>query len=251
MISRSWEKIAFAAGLGLLLLATACSLSVVTEDSQGAEPDQPESAVGETMDDWEVLFDGGSTDAWRAYQRDEFPEGGWVRDGAALKTVPGGDVVDIVTRKQYTNFEFSLEWKVSPAGNSGIFFNVTEDFPRAWQTGPELQVLDDEGHGDGSNPLTSAGSLYALIAPENKKLKPVGEFNEARLVVRGTQVQHWLNGAKVIEFDLDSPELAEKIAQSKFAELPRFAKNRSGHLALQHHGEEVWYRNLRVRELAE
>lgn len=198
---------------------------------------------------WTVLFDGKSTDAWRGYKRDSFPEKGWAIDNGALKTVVGGDRVDLITREKYKDFELELEWRVSPGGNSGIIYLVTEDQSETYQTGPEMQVLDDEKHRDGKNSLTSAGSLYALIAPGNKKLQPVGGWNKARLVIRNGKVEHWLNGAKLLEYDLGSQSLNGLIAQSKFKDMPRFAQNREGHIALQHHGEEVWYRNIRVRRL--
>jgi hypothetical protein len=113
-----------------------------------------------------------------------------------------------------------------------------------------MQVLDDSKHRDGQNSLTSAGSLYALIAPQNKKLLPVGGWNKARLVIRDGHVEHYLNGAKLLEYDLGSDSLKALIAGSKFKDMPRFAQNREGHIALQHHGEEVWYRNIRVRRLS-
>jgi hypothetical protein len=198
---------------------------------------------------WTVLFDGKSTDAWRGYKRDSFPEKGWAIDNGALKTVVGGDRVDLITKEKYKDFELELEWRVSPGGNSGIIYLVTEDQSETYQTGPEMQVLDDEKHRDGKNSLTSAGSLYALIAPGTKKLQPVGGWNEARLVIRNGKVEHWLNGAKLLEYELGSEQLKGLIAQSKFKDMPRFAQNREGHIALQHHGEEVWYRNIRVRRL--
>lgn len=229
--------------LSILLLAVGCA-------SQPAAEETPHEPAASTEPAWETLFDGSSTDAFRAYKREDFPDKGWIVSDGALKTVPGGDVVDLVTMERYDDFELSLEWKVSPGGNSGVMYNVSEDFPASWQTGPEYQVLDDEGHEDGKNPKTSAAALYALIAPEGKSLRPVGEFNEARILVKGNHVEHWLNGAKVVEYELGSPELTELIAGSKFAELPRFAQEPSGHIALQHHGQEVWFRNIKIRRLA-
>jgi hypothetical protein len=159
----------------------------------------------------------------------------------------GGDRVDLVTRDTYQDFELELEWRVSPGGNSGVFYDVSESQEQAWHTGPEMQVLDDLVHRDGKEPKTSAGSLYALIAPVDKTLKPVGEFNQARLVKKGRHVEHWLNGKKVVEYELGSEPLAKLIAESKFKDMPRFARESRGFVALQHHGEEVWFRNIRIR----
>ncbi|MFQ5740640.1 MAG: DUF1080 domain-containing protein [Acidobacteriota bacterium] len=223
---------------------------VATFSCAPGNPPEGAREAGTSEPQWESLFDGSSTAAWRAYQRDSFPEQGWVIDGDALKTVPGGDIVDIVTRKEYRDFELILEWRVSAGGNSGIFFHATEDFPQVWQTGPEFQVLDDDRHPDGKDPLTSAGSLYGLIAPEGKALRPVGEFNQARVIVRGNAVEHWLNGVRVVEFELGSSHLRDLIGKSKFKNWPRFAQQPGGHVALQHHGQEVWYRNIRIREFS-
>jgi 3-keto-disaccharide hydrolase len=198
---------------------------------------------------WTILFDGKTTDAFRAFKRDSFPEKGWAVENGALKTIVGGDRVDLITKDKYQNFELELEWRVSPGGNSGVIYLVTEDESETYRTGPEMQVLDDERHRDGKSPLTSAGSLYALIAPAVKTVKPAGEWNRARLTIRDGHVEHWLGGKRIVEYDLGSDSLKEKIAQSKFKEFPRFAQNREGHIALQHHGEEVWYRNIRVRRL--
>jgi hypothetical protein len=194
-----------------------------------------------------VLFDGKSTDAWRAFKRDDFPSKGWVVENGTLKTVVGGDKVDIVTRDAYKDFELDLEWRVAPGGNSGVFYDVAETQAEGWHTGPEMQVLDDARHKDGQTPKTSAGSLYALIAPSAKVVKPAGQWNQARIVKKGSHVEHWLNGTKIVEYELGSPALAALIADSKFKDLPRFAKEGQGHIALQHHGEEAWYRNVRIK----
>jgi hypothetical protein len=199
--------------------------------------------------DWKVLFGGKSTDAWRGFRRDSFPTKGWVVENGTLKTVVGGDRVDLITKDTYKDFDLELEWKVAPGGNSGVMYDVSESEKETYFTGPEMQVLDDDLHADGKNPKTSAGALYALVAPVGKTLKPVGEFNRARIVKRGNHVEHWLNGKKVVEYELGSPELAKLIADSKFKDMPRFAKEGQGHIALQHHGQEVWYRNIRIRAL--
>ena len=198
---------------------------------------------------WVILFDGGNVDQWRGYKQDTFPKGGWVVENGALKTIVGGNRVDIITKDIYQNFELVLEWRVSPAGNSGTFYFATEESDYIWQTAPEMQVLDDSAHPDGNRAVTSAGSLYDLISPTEKFLNPVGEFNEARIKVKNNKVEHWLNGKKILIYEYGSDTINELIAKSKFKSMPLFAKANSGHIGLQHHGEEVWYRNIRLRKL--
>ena len=201
---------------------------------------------------WQVLFDGKSVASWRGFRRQTFPDKCWAVEGGSLKTVAGcdkSDQVDIITRNKYKDFELELEWRVTPGANSGIIYLVSEDEDQTWKTGPEMQVLDDEKHPDGKIPKTSAGSLFDLIAPTNKILRPVGEYNQARLVVRNGHVEHWLNGKKVLEYDLASDNLASLIAQSKFKNFRQFARLSEGYIALQFHGDTVWYRNVRVREI--
>ena len=207
------------------------------------------TSTGETQKSGGInLFDGSSTDAFRAYKKESFPTDSWTVENGTLKTIKGNGT-DIITKEEFKDFELSLEWKISPGGNSGVIYRVTEDFDRSWNTGPEMQVLDDSKHNDGKNPKTSAGALYALIAPTNKQLKPVGEWNQARLIIKNNHVEHWLNGAKVVEYQWGSPEIMQLISESKFKTFPRFAKNDSGHIVLQHHHDEVWYRNVKIRHL--
>jgi hypothetical protein len=201
---------------------------------------------------WKVLFDGKSTDAWRGYGRPDFPTNAWKVENGELRTVAGvKDAVDIITKEKYGDFELELEWKLKPGGNSGIIYRVVE-LPKpseTWHSGPEMQVLDDAAHKDALDPKTSAGSLYALVAPTNKTVNPPGQWNKVRLVVNGTHVEHWLNGRKVVDADLASPEIKALIAASKFKAYPGFAQAREGHVALQFHGDEVAYRNVRIRSL--
>src|SRR5690606_8102583 len=153
------------------------------------------------------------------------------------------------TTDQFENFELSLEWKLSEGGNSGIMFHVTEEGQQTYHTGPEMQVLDDERHPDGQNPLTSAGSNYALHAPLQKTVRPVGERNEVRLRVQDGDVEQWLSGVKVVEYQLGSPEWEQLGAASKFSEWPGYGRAGRGHIALQDHGGWVAFRNIKVREL--
>lgn len=198
-----------------------------------------------------MLFDGTSTKAWRGYNRHSFPAGCWAVEGGTLKTVPSkGNDCDLVTRRKYRDFELALEWKVGKGGNSGVFYRAAElPSPEPiWHSAPELQILDDGAH-PSATPQTLTGSLYDLVAPVNKVLRPVGEWNEARVVMRGSHVEHWLNGRKVLEYELGSDALRAQIAASKFKDMPRFAQEKDGHIGLQHHGEEAWFRNIRVRDL--
>jgi len=198
---------------------------------------------------WVVLFDGKSTDAWRGFKISGFPSTGWVVEDNALKTVVGVDHVDLITKEEYQDFELELEWRVTPRGNGGVFYRGIEEGAAIWETAPEYQVVDDDRHPDGKNPKTSAASLYALIAPAGKKLQPVGEYNKVRIIANGTHVEHWLNNVKVLEYVWGSQDLKDLIAQSKFSKMPGFAQYKKGHIALQHHGQEVWYRNIRIRTL--
>ena len=201
---------------------------------------------------WKVLFDGKSTDAWRGYSRDAFPTGCWVIEGNTLKTVSGGkQPCDLVTREPYRDFELELEYKLTPGGNSGVLYRVAElPGEPSWHSGPELQILDDDKYRQNS-PKNWTGSLYDLIAaPTDKVVKPVGEWNKVRVLVRDNHVEHWLNGKKVVEYELGSDALKTLIAGSKFKDMPRFAREPEGYIALQHHeGGDVWFRNVRVRRI--
>jgi len=206
-------------------------------------------AVAAPAADWIVLFDGKPTDKLRGYKMKEFPSQYWAIENGALKTVPG-KAVDLVTVDQFEDFELEFEWKVAPGGNSGVMYRVAETGSAPYQTGPEYQVLDDDKHPDGRNPKTSSGSLYALIAPSNgKTLKPVGEFNSSRIVFRKNKVEHWLNGAKTVEYEWGSEEVKGLVTKSKFASMKEFMTRNEGHVDFQHHGQEVWFRNMRIRRL--
>ena len=208
---------------------------------------------------WKLLFDGKTTTGWRGFRRDKFPEEGWVIEDGAIKHVAsngeqsqnGGD---IITVDQYDNFELRLEWRISPGGNSGIKYLIAEEMVKSGHSGLgfEMQVLDDNRHPDakkGKAGNRTAGGLYDLIAPQNKVLRPVGQWNRVRLVVAGNHVEHWLNDVKVVTYELGSPALKALIAESKYQTIPGFGEVRKGHLLLQDHGDEVWYRNIKLRSL--
>ena len=196
---------------------------------------------------FETLFDGSSMDHWRGYQNEEIGAG-WKIDGDALM-FDGSGGGDIVTKKDYANFDFRFEWKVNPAANSGIMYRVSMGDGAPYLSGPEYQILDDSKHKDGNNPTTSAAALYALYAADGKELKPVGEWNTGRIVLDGNHVEHWVNGKKVVESEIGGDEWNELVAASKFKDWGKFGKNSTGRIALQDHGDQVWFRNIRIKEL--
>lgn len=204
------------------------------------------AACGATIEAWNHLnVDQGD---WRGFKKADLPSGWQVLDGALTRVGPGGD---IITREQYESFELTLDWKISPGGNSGIFFHVVEDSANnyVWSTGPEMQVLDNRGHADGKTPNTSAASNFALHAPSQDVTKPVGEWNSARLLVDGPHVEHWLNGVKVVEYELWSDDWKQRVQASKFKSVPGYGSARSGHIALQDHGDWVAFRNIKIRRI--
>jgi hypothetical protein len=217
------------------------TVAVVSTDAAQNALTEEESASG-----WELLFDGASLAAWRGFRRETMPDGWRAVDGALVRVGRGGDIVTIDT---FGDFELRFDWKVEVAGNSGVFFRVTEAGERVWFSGPEFQVLDNAGHADGRNPLTTAGSNYALHAPVRDATRPVGDWNAARLLVRGAHVEHWMNGVGLLGYELGSADWQRRVAASKFASLPRYGREPGGHIAIQDHGDRVAYRNLKIRRL--
>ncbi len=231
-----------------LFLAASCSPARNGDEPATRTVDLSAPADDAATDGWRPLFDGRTTAGWRAFKGTAMPAGWQVVDGALTRVEQGGD---IVTDEEFDSFELELEWKVGAGGNSGIFFHVVEDsaLQYVWQTGPEMQVLDNARHPDGRQPNTSAGSNFALYAPARDVSRPAGEWNAARLVVRGDHVEHWLNGEKLLEYELGGPEWKARVAASKFASMPRYGLARRGHIALQDHGDPVAFRNIRIRVL--
>ena len=194
---------------------------------------------------WRLLFDGRSTAGWTGFRKDSVS--GWrAENGALVRVGPGGD---IVTTEEFANFELTLEWNVAAGGNSGIFFRVTDATGGIYETGPEMQVLDDALHADGQSRFTAAGSNFALHEAPAGVVKPAGEWNRVRLVVNGAHVEHWLNGQKVVEYELGSPDWEARVQASKFKAWPGYGRARRGRIALQDHGDRVAFRDIKVRAL--
>lgn len=202
---------------------------------------------------WIPLFDGTSLQGWRGYQKETATGSRWiVQDGTlALPADDGKDTRgarDIITTETFDRFELAWEWKISPGGNSGVKYYVLEDQNSA--IGHEYQVIDDERHPDAKVGLErQTAAFYDVLPPANRKQKPAGEWNASRIVARGPTVEHYLNDGKVLTYELDSPALKTAILDSKFNKVARFGKLQKGHILLQDHGDQVWYRNIRIRRL--
>jgi Domain of Unknown Function (DUF1080) len=196
---------------------------------------------------WQVLFDGTSLGAFRGYKAEAMPAGWSIVDGTLAKDAKA---TDIITREQFGDFELQLEWKIGEAGNAGIFYRATEEYDRVYWSGPEYQLLDDEKGADNKTRLTCAGAAYALYPSPAGHLKKVGEWNTTRILARGAHVEHWLNGVKLVEYELWSPDWEAKVAASKFGKWPNFGRARRGHIAFQgDHEGALAFRNIRIREV--
>ncbi|MEO7520213.1 MAG: DUF1080 domain-containing protein [Gemmatimonas sp.] len=202
----------------------------------------------ERNEGWKLLFDGTTLTGWQRYDGAPITAGWKAVDGALTRAERGGS--DIVTVQKYRNYELALEWKLSPdgpPGNSGVFYNVIDTGGIYWGA-PEMQILDDARHGDGRSALTSTGSNYALHGVPHGTAKPIGEWNAVRIVVRGNHVEHWLNGAKVVDYDFSSADWKARMMASKFKDRPLYATAREGRIGLQEHGSFVAFRNIRIKE---
>lgn len=212
----------------------------------------------EIADGWKLLFDGKSFDGWKGYKKESVGDK-WVIENGTMSTdttqnpdgswgIEGSN--DIITVDQYENFEFNLEWKIQNCGNSGIFFLVQEldEYHEAYFSGPEMQILDNVCHVETNNPTHRAGDLYDLLECKFWSVKSAGEWNKVRLIVNNGKVEHWLNGHKVVEYELWTEKWNEMIANSKFKDWP-MAKTKKGHLSLQEHDDKVWFRNIKIKEL--
>ena len=208
---------------------------------------------------WHLLFDGKSMNGWRNFKKKTIGKS-WVinEDAIHLDAKPNkdghwqaADGGDIITDKAYENFDFTYEWKIGNCGNSGVMFNVVEadKYDYVWKTGPEMQVLDNTCHPDSRFVTHRAGDLYDLIACKYPTVRPAGEWNDARIKSNKGKVEFWLNGINVVNFTMHDEGWKKMVANSKFKDMPDFGKSKSGHLSLQDHGDKVWYRNLKIREL--
>jgi hypothetical protein len=231
------------ARIGFLFAATAIG-SVLTFATS--------TAVVRAQEGWTNLFDGKTLTGWRGYKQSDASKTRWTVDNGmlAVDTSLGKDRQrDLITTGTYDNFELSFEWKIDPGANSGLKYFVLEDQNSA--IGHEYQIIDDSKHADakiGGHRQTAA--FYDVLPASNRPLKPAGEFNQSRIVVTGNHVEHWLNGTRVLQYELGSPALQAAIEKSKFKGIERFGKPQKGHILLQDHGDRVWYRSIRVKPTA-
>ncbi|MCM4160645.1 DUF1080 domain-containing protein [Antarcticibacterium flavum] len=245
----------------ILLMAVAVfTLSCKDNDREREEDDlmqtKEETMQQESEPEERDLFNGEDLQGWKAYNSNEITQ--WqVEDGAIAFTPAEGQregTENIITEEEYTNFELSLEWKISEGGNSGIMWGVQEEeqFNEPYLTGPEIQVLDNKAHPDAQNgPIRQAGALYDMVEPSSDVTKPAGEWNTMVLRIDHTENKGsvTLNGTTTTEFPLHGEEWDKLVQNSKFSDWEDFGKHRTGHIALQDHSDKVWYRNIKIREL--
>jgi hypothetical protein len=197
----------------------------------------------EAQDGWVLLFDGKSTANWRNYKSDKISAGWKVEDGTLHRA--GKNAGDIITVDKYDAFELVLEYKIGKAGNSGLMFHVTEEGQTPWRTGPEIQIQDNK---DGHDPQ-KAGWLYQLYKADTDATKPTGEWNELRIIIHPKKCEQFMNGVKYCEYVKGSDDWNERVAKSKFSKFPKFGKATTGHICLQDHGDDVAFRNIRIKKL--
>lgn len=250
----------------LAILSAAClsscqksgSQETTSVDTTAAAPAPNTLTDAEKAAGWELLFDGSTLSGWKRYGADSIgplwsvKDGMIVCDGTGLGEGSGAHGGSLMTLKQYGNFELSVDWKISPGGNSGIIYHVVEkpEYKHDYETGPEMQVMDDAGWKGDLKDAQKAGSNYDMYAaPATKKVMPVGEWNNAKIIYNNGHVEHWLNGEKVVEFQEGDADYQERYKKSKWVDFPGWNKYKSGSISLQDHGAPVYYRNIKIKAL--
>jgi len=227
--------------------AVVLALSLAPQPPVASKPAPNTLTAAEKAAGWQLLFDGISLDAWRGYKRETLPDSGWELKDGALRTVAKVKGVELITRKKFNDFEFTWEWRVAPGGNNGVKYLVTEERPQS--PGHEYQMIDDAGYPGKLSPNHLTADFYDVLpAAADKPIRPAGEWNTSRIVVRGARVEHWLNGKHVLTYELGSAAVRAGVEKSKFKGHPGFGEKIAGHIMLTYHQDECWYRNLKIRE---
>lgn len=254
----------------LLTAAVACggagTTSETAADSAATAPDN--TTVRETVDSpavntltaeeesqgWKLLFNGRNLDGWRTFRNK--PADSWTVDSASgtihclgSKTDKSDKRADLITKDQFENFELSVDWKLAPQGNSGILYMVNEDHEASYKSGPEYQLIDDNNFPEKLEDWQKTGANYAMGGPLVAAAKPIGEWNNTRIIVNGNHVEHWLNGQKTAEYEIGSPEWTKLKQTGKWKDAPGYAAKKKGHLCLQDHGSEIWFKNVKIKTL--
>jgi hypothetical protein len=199
--------------------------------------------------EWRPLFDGKTTAGWRGFKQTQMPDGWKAIDGALTRTGKAGDIVSI---EEFGDFELTVDWKIAPGANSGLFYRVVENEADAdmWMVAPEYQIIDDRGYKGGPlKPTQLTAANYDLQPPGRDATRPAGEWNTTRILADGSHVEHWLNGVAIVKYDLWTDAWKALVAQSKFKDHPRYAMARKGHIGIQDHGDEAAFRNIKIRAL--
>lgn len=245
-----------ASGQGLWTTEAWYTMNSLPKDEMGSVLTSNENTLTdeEIAAGWQLLFDGKTTTGWKNYGKSTIGADWKVSGGSLMLDVSQGenrDGGDIVTVDDFQNYELSLEWKVGKCGNSGIMYNVIDDgsFDYSFETGPEMQILDNECHPDAKIVTHRAGDLYDMISSRSETVHPAEQWNHVRIIIDNGHLEHWLNGEKVVETEMFTPEWAEMIAKSKFKDMKGFGLSKSGKIALQDHSDPIAFRNIKIREI--
>ncbi len=231
----------------LLMMAGACTATQSATVQAGDSAAPVALTAEQRAAGWRSLFDGRSLAGWRGYKQQTVPAGWHAVDGTLAKE---GSIGDIITRDQFGNFELAFDWKLSPGGNAGLFYRGTEEYDHIYWSAPEYQLLDDSLHSDGRNRLTAAGAAYGLYPSPAGIVKPANQWNSTLIVVQGSRIQHWMNGQKLLEYELGGPDWEAKVKASKFNEYPRYGRAARGYIGFQgDHDGMLTLRNIRIRVL--